>query len=331
MVRYDPAVYDGAAVHYRCGRPAYSPGLEALLAGELGLDGSGRLLDVGCGPGILIVRLAGLFEEAVGLDPDPEMIAEGRRAAEERGIANITWVRALAEDLPGAVPGTYRVVAFGSSFWWTDEVRVAEAVYDMLEPGGALVLVMHKAGAGAVPPSPGPPPIPHAEIEALAEKYLGSARRAGQGAAPPVRARSDGEDAIACTRFGVPRVIFAPASLTWCGMPKAYCPAISPFPGQRRTCSATVSRHSPPRCGGCCGRGLPRVFSGTGPAIPKWSLPGNDRKRQPGFAAASPRRRVDSTVPRSASAGWPGGISALGRPVRCRTRTPARRSIVRCQ
>jgi 2-polyprenyl-3-methyl-5-hydroxy-6-metoxy-1,4-benzoquinol methylase len=107
MVRYDPAVYDGAAVHYRCGRPAYSPGLEALLAGELGLDGSGRLLDVGCGPGILTVRLAGLFEEAVGLDPDPGMIGEGRRAAEERGIANMTWVPAPAEDLPGAAPGTY--------------------------------------------------------------------------------------------------------------------------------------------------------------------------------------------------------------------------------
>jgi len=210
MVRYDPTIYDGAAVHYRYGRPAYSPGLEALLAEELGLDGSGRLLDVGCGPGILTVRLARLFQEAVGLDPDPEMIAEGRRAAEDRGIANITWVQAMAEDLPGAAPGPYRVVTFGSSFWWTDEVRVAEAVHDMLEPGGALVLIMHKAGAGAVPPSPGPPPIPHAEIEALVEKYLGSARRAGQGAAPPVRTRSDGEDVIARTRFGVPRVILAP-------------------------------------------------------------------------------------------------------------------------
>jgi ubiquinone/menaquinone biosynthesis C-methylase UbiE len=102
MVRYDPTVYDGAAVHYRYGRPAYSPGLEALLTEELGLDGSGRLLDVGCGPGILTVRLARLFEQAVGLDPDPGMIAEGRRAAQERGIANITWVQALAEDLPGA-------------------------------------------------------------------------------------------------------------------------------------------------------------------------------------------------------------------------------------
>jgi 2-polyprenyl-3-methyl-5-hydroxy-6-metoxy-1,4-benzoquinol methylase len=102
MVRYDPTVYDGAAVHYRYGRPAYSPGVDALLAQELGLDGSGRLLDVGSGPGILTVRLARLFGEAVGLDPDPEMIAEGRRAAQQRGCANITWVQALAEDLPGA-------------------------------------------------------------------------------------------------------------------------------------------------------------------------------------------------------------------------------------
>lgn len=209
MVPYDPTIYDGAAAHYRYGRPAYSRRLEALLAGELGLDGSGRLLDVGCGPGILTVRLARLFEEAIGLDPDPEMIAEGRRAAEERGIANITWVQALAEDLPGAAPGTYRVVTFGQSFWWTDEVRVAGAVYDMLEPGGALVLIMHKADGRAVPPSPGPPPIPHAEIEALVKTYLGSTSRAGQGAAP-VRTHSADEDAIARTRFGVPRVIFAP-------------------------------------------------------------------------------------------------------------------------
>jgi SAM-dependent methyltransferase len=210
MVRYDPTIYDGAAVHYRYGRPAYSRGLEALLREELGLDGSGRLLDVGCGPGILTVRLAHLFGEAVGLDPDPEMIAEARRAAEERDVANITWVQALAEDLPGAAPGTYRAVTFGSSFWWTDEVRVAAAVFDMLEPGGALALIMHKHDGRPLPPSPGPPPIPHAEIEALVEKYLGSARRAGHGAAPPVRADSADEDALARTRFGVPRVIFAP-------------------------------------------------------------------------------------------------------------------------
>lgn len=207
MMRYDPTIYQGAAVHYRYGRPAYSPGLEAVLGEELGLDGSGRLLDVGCGPGVLTVRLAHLFKEAVGLDPDPEMIAEGRRAAQERDIANITWVQALAEDLPAVAPGAYRLVTFGSSFWWTDEARVAEAVYDMLEPGGALVLIMHSPGGRSVPPSPGLPPIPHAEIEALVEKYLGTTRRAGQGAPP---AHGTDEDAIASTRFGVPQVMFAP-------------------------------------------------------------------------------------------------------------------------
>lgn len=207
-MRYDRLTYQGGAVHYRYGRPSYSPGLEALLSEELNLDGSGRLLDVGCGPGSLTVRLAHLFADAVGLDPDAAMIAEGRRAAQEQGIANLTWVQAQAEQLPEAAPGPYRVVSFGQSFHWTDQVRVAETVYDMLEPGGALALIKHTVEGRAVPPNPGLPPIPHTEIMALVQKYLGSTTRAGQGTAS-VRAHSP-EEALARTRFGVPRVVFAP-------------------------------------------------------------------------------------------------------------------------
>jgi hypothetical protein len=43
-VPYDPTIYLGSAAHYRCGRPAYSPGLEGFLTQEAGLDGSGRHL-----------------------------------------------------------------------------------------------------------------------------------------------------------------------------------------------------------------------------------------------------------------------------------------------
>jgi len=206
-VAYDPTIYEGAAPHYRSGRPPYSPRLEALLAEELRLDGRGRLLDGGCGPGILTVRLADLFEEAVGLDPDPGMLAEARRAAEERGLANVRWVRARAEELPGAAPGPYRLATFGSSFHWTDEARVAEVVYDMLEPAGALALIVHTVEGRPTPPSPGPPPIPHDEIKAVVEKYLGSTARVGQGIAP-VRAHRF-EDVLVRTRFGAPRRLFA--------------------------------------------------------------------------------------------------------------------------
>ena len=208
MVPYDATIYQGAAAHYRPGRPPYSPRIEAVLTEELDLDGGGRLLDAGCGPGILTVRLADLFTDAVGLDPDPAMLAEGRRVANERGITNIRWAQALAEDLPAAAPGPYRLVTFGQSLHWTDETQVADAVYEMLAPGGALALIVHTVEGRPVPPAPGPPPIPHAEIKALVEKYLGSTRRAGQGSAPVRTHRF--EDVLVRTRFGAPRSIFAP-------------------------------------------------------------------------------------------------------------------------
>jgi SAM-dependent methyltransferase len=207
-VPYDPSIYLGSAPHYRYGRPAYSPELEAFLTQEAGLDGSGRLLDVGCGPGVLTVRLAHLFDQAIGLDPDAGMLAEGRRAAEEEGVMNIRWVRGLAEDLPAVAPGPYRLVTFGQSFHWTDELRVAETVYDMLEPGGALALVVHTVTGRPRPPDPGVPAIPHSEIEALVEKYLGSKRRAGQGTVAPRTHRF--EDVLVRTRFGAPRQFFVP-------------------------------------------------------------------------------------------------------------------------
>jgi hypothetical protein len=100
------------------------------------------------------------------------------------------------------------VVTFGTSFHWTEEAQVAEAVYDMLEPGGALALIFHTVDGRPTPPQPGPPAIPHAEIEALVERYLGSTKRAGQGTAPVRTHRM--EDVLARTRFGVPRAIFAP-------------------------------------------------------------------------------------------------------------------------
>jgi SAM-dependent methyltransferase len=208
VVPYDPTIYQGAAAHYRVGRPPYSAQLEAVLAEELGLDGTGRLLDAGCGPGILTLRLAYLFDEVVGLDPDAAMLAEGRQVSAERGIANVDWVRALAEELPGAAPGPYRLVTFGQSFHWTDEASVAETVYDMLEPGGALALIVHSVEGRPAPTSPGAPPIPHAEIRALVENYLGSTRRVGRGIAP-VRSHRF-EDVLVRTRFGAPRAIYAP-------------------------------------------------------------------------------------------------------------------------
>ncbi len=208
MMPYDPTIYQGSAAYYAHGRPSYSHALVPTLAAELGLDGSGRLLDVGCGPGVLAITLAGCFAEVIALDPDAEMLAEGARRAVDAGIANIRWVQALAEAIPALGLGRFKLVTFGQSFHWTDGERVAEAVYDLLEPGGALALIAHLHAGRPQPSGPGEPPIPHDAILALIDRYLGSRRRAGQRFALPPTARH--EDTLAHTRFGVPRQIFCP-------------------------------------------------------------------------------------------------------------------------
>ena len=203
---YDPTIYRGSAAYYTRGRAPYSRALVTTLAAEVKLNGAGRLLDVGCGPGILALELASHFEEVIGLDPDAEMLAEGTQQALHRGIYNVRWVQALAEELPKLNLGKFKLVTFGQSFHWTDRERVAEVVYECLEPGGALALIAHTRGGRPQPPGPGYPPIPRDEISALIKHYLGPHRRAGQGLASLHADRY--EDSLARTRFGAPRRIF---------------------------------------------------------------------------------------------------------------------------
>jgi SAM-dependent methyltransferase len=191
--QWDATLFKGSARYYERGRLPYPSGLAEALASALQLDGRGRLIDGGCGPGTITLRLAHLFEEVVGLDADPDMLVEAERRAQELGIVNARWVHALAEDLP-AGQGVFRVATFAQSFHWMDRDRVAAAVYGMLEPGGAFVQVSTSAdGASDAGHLPYPPP-PDEEIKKLVIGFLGPLRRAGQGVL--LYGTPDGEAAV---------------------------------------------------------------------------------------------------------------------------------------
>jgi len=54
-------LYAGSARYYAIGRVSYPTALGDALATKLALDGSGRLLDIGCGPGNFTLLMAPLF------------------------------------------------------------------------------------------------------------------------------------------------------------------------------------------------------------------------------------------------------------------------------
>lgn len=208
-VDYGPTQYFGSARHYLVGRPPYSPELGALLAVELGLDGTGRLLDVGSGPGVLAVQLASLFEHVTVIEPDPDMLEVARERAATNGVEAIDFIQATAEDIPSLGLPAMRVATFGQSFHRTDRDHVAEAVYGVLEPGGAIVLVGHDIDAASAPAGTGDPPIPDDEVQALINRYLGPERRSGQRPANWFGSERF-EETLARTRFGSAQTLHAP-------------------------------------------------------------------------------------------------------------------------
>lgn len=205
--QWDVTLFKGSAAYYEQGRLPYPSALAEVLASALPLDGVGRLLDAGCGPGIIALRLAHLFEQVVGLDPDADMLAEAERRAAELGIGNARWVYMRAEELPAGL-GRFRVAAFAQSFHWMDRDLVAATVRDMLEPGGAFVQV---SGTERTPPPgslPHPPP-PNEAIQALVQHYLGPDRRAGQGVLL-YGTPGDELDVLRRAGFGEPEIVTVP-------------------------------------------------------------------------------------------------------------------------
>lgn len=177
MATERPGLFRGTAWYYARYRRGYPDALFALVRERFGLDGAGRLLDLGCGTGQLTLPLARHVAAAVGMDPEPEMLAEAAAAADAAGIRNVTWVRGGSTDLATLAPrlGTFRLVTIGSALHWMDQDATLRALAEIVEPGGGLVI----AGNGGSLWN-GTEPWQHA-VKAVIQRWLGEDRRAGSG------------------------------------------------------------------------------------------------------------------------------------------------------
>jgi ubiquinone/menaquinone biosynthesis C-methylase UbiE len=99
-----------------------------------------RLLDVGCGPGSITLDLAAAVApgEVVGIDLRPEVIAQARAAAAERGTANVRFEVGSAYDLPFPDASFDAAFAHMVLIHLREPVRALAEVRRVLRPGGAV-------------------------------------------------------------------------------------------------------------------------------------------------------------------------------------------------
>jgi SAM-dependent methyltransferase len=134
---FPPDAFAGTAEFYLRYRVAYPAELLLDLAGRAGSKGEGRLLDLACGPGRVVLAMARWFREAWAVDLEPEMVEVGRREAARRGVSNVRWSVGRAEELE-APEASFRLVTIGEAFHRLDQPRIARQALRWLRPGGAI-------------------------------------------------------------------------------------------------------------------------------------------------------------------------------------------------
>ncbi len=99
---------------------------------------AGRALDVGCGEGLLVERLAPVSERVHGVDRDPEAV---RRALERTATAdNVTLEVADFCAMPLG-PSCFDLVTFVATLHHMDLVTALRRARAVLRPGGELIVV----------------------------------------------------------------------------------------------------------------------------------------------------------------------------------------------
>jgi ubiquinone biosynthesis O-methyltransferase len=98
-----------------------------------------RILDVGCGDGILVLDLAGRGAHATGVDASAAMVAAARARA-HRHRRDVSFDMARAEALPFQSQTFDVVVAVTVLCFIEDAARVLGELTRVLKPGGRLII-----------------------------------------------------------------------------------------------------------------------------------------------------------------------------------------------
>jgi ubiquinone/menaquinone biosynthesis C-methylase UbiE len=125
---------------------ATAPGIQDEAALRLVVEFSGAgpddtLLDVACGPGLVVCAFAAVVRHATGLDVTPAMLDRARVLQREKGLANVTWQ--LGDALPLPFPdASFTIVTSRFAFHhFLDPAAALKEMARVCAPRGKVVVI----------------------------------------------------------------------------------------------------------------------------------------------------------------------------------------------
>jgi ubiquinone/menaquinone biosynthesis C-methylase UbiE len=107
------------------------------------LKDHGEAVDLGCGPGLLVIEMArqapGLH--VTGIDLSETLLADARETARQAGVAErVDFRLGNVEEIPFPDSSLDLVVSTLSLHHWSDPLKVLNEVHRVLKPGGAFYI-----------------------------------------------------------------------------------------------------------------------------------------------------------------------------------------------
>jgi len=125
---------------------ATAPGIRDETALRLILEASGAgpddtVLDVACGPGLVVAAFARVVRHATGIDITPAMLDRARAHGAQLGLTNITWRQGDVLPLPWP-DASFSIVTSRFAFHhFLDPLAVLREMRRVAAPGGRVVVV----------------------------------------------------------------------------------------------------------------------------------------------------------------------------------------------
>ncbi len=125
---------------------ATAPGIRDEAALKLIVECSGAgpndtVLDVACGPGLVVAAFARVVRHATGIDITPAMLDRARAHAAEQGLTNVTWHQGDVLPLPWP-DASFSIVTSRFAFHhFLDPLAVLREMTRVAAPGGRVVVI----------------------------------------------------------------------------------------------------------------------------------------------------------------------------------------------